>query len=93
MDWGVENGDVSGGFCFMNSHTLSEANIKNSIYSTKKREGNVTNISEMEGTGLQDVVDINVMLPASTIHQNANMEWNNYYNLSFMDGKISASNN
>ena len=53
MDGYVENGDVSGGHCFMNSHTLSEAKNNNSIDSTNKRDGNFPNVSEMEGTGLQ----------------------------------------
>ena len=35
----------------MNSHTLSEANNQNSIESTKKRDGNVPKISEMEDNG------------------------------------------
>ena len=73
MDCGVENDDVSGGYYFMNSHTLSEANNHNSIDYTKKRDGNVSNVSEMEDTELQDGVDIDVMLPASTLHQYSNM--------------------
>ena len=45
MDWGVENGDVSGGHCFMNSHTLFEANNHNSVDSTNKMDVNVPNLS------------------------------------------------
>ena len=93
MYWGVENRDVSGGHSFMNSHTLSEANNQNSIDYTKKRDGNVPNISEMEDTGLQDGVDIDVMIPASTLHQYANMEYNNDSHFPFMNGKRSTSNN
>ena len=36
MDWGAGNVDVSGEYFFMNSCTLSEANIQNSIGSTNK---------------------------------------------------------
>ena len=45
MDGDVENGDVSGGHCFMKIHTLSESKNLSSIYSTKKRGGNFTNVS------------------------------------------------
>ena len=45
IDGDVENGDVSGGNCFMNGHTISDANNLSSIYSTKKREENIPNIS------------------------------------------------
>ena len=45
MDGDVENVDASGGHCFMNNHTLYEANNNNSIYSTNKRDGNAPNIS------------------------------------------------
>ena len=57
----------------MNGHTLSEAKYHNSIDSTNKRYENVTNISEMEDTGLQDGVDIDAVLPASAINQYSNM--------------------
>ena len=36
MDGDVENGDVSGGHCFMNGYTLSESKNQNFIDSTKK---------------------------------------------------------
>ena len=36
MDWDVENDDLSCEHCFINSHTISEANNQNSIDSTNK---------------------------------------------------------
>ena len=44
-DWGFENGDVSGGHCFMKIQTIYEAKNYNSIDSTNKRDGNAPNIS------------------------------------------------
>ena len=46
-DWGFENGDLSGGHCFMNYYTLYEAKYHNFIDSAKQRGGNVPNVSEM----------------------------------------------
>ena len=86
-----ESGDVSDRHCFMNIHTLSEAHNCNSVYSTKKRYGKFLNVSKMEDTVLQDGVDIDAMLSASTPHQYANMEYNNDYNQTLTNGKISTS--
>ena len=47
----------------------------------------------MENTGFQDDIDIDVMIPESTIHQYANMEHNNEYHYSLINGKISTSKN
>ena len=47
----------------------------------------------MEYTRLQDGVDIYCMLPASTLHQYANMEYNNEYYYPSMNGKISTYKN
>ena len=60
INWGVENVDVSGGHCYMNSHTLSEANNHYYVYDPKIRDENVANVSEMENSVLQYGVDINV---------------------------------
>ena len=78
-NWGIENGDVSGGNCFMNRQTLSETKNQNSIYSTKKRDENFSNVYEIENTGLQDDVEIDIMLPASKLYQNSKTERNNDY--------------
>ena len=61
MDWDVENGDVSGGQCVVNSHTLYEANNHNPIDYKNKWDGNFSNVSKMEDTGLQDALDIDSM--------------------------------
>ena len=61
MDGDVENRDVSGGNCYINSHTLSEANNPSSVDSTKKRNGNVTNVYELDDTVLQDCADIDAI--------------------------------
>ena len=41
----LKNGDVSGGFLFMKSHTLFEANNQNTIDYKKKRGVTVPNVS------------------------------------------------
>ena len=47
----------------------------------------------MENNGLKDGVNIDVMLPASTLHQYDNVRYNNEYNYPLIHGKISISNN
>ena len=47
----------------------------------------------MENTRLQGGIDIDVMLPASTLHQYSNMYYNNEYHYPFMNGKIPTSKN
>ena len=73
----VENGDVSSGYCFIKGYTLSEANKVSSLGSTKKRDGNVPNVSGMEDTVLYDDVGIDGIFPALTLHQYSIMEFNN----------------
>ena len=63
MDMGVENGNVNGGHCYMNSTTWYESIINNDMDYTKKRDEISPNRSEMENNGLQVGVDIDVMLP------------------------------
>ena len=60
----------------MNSYIIYE--VKKLSYSeyTKKTDGNVLNIYEMEDTGLQDNVEIDSIYPASKLNQYANMEFN-----------------
>ena len=70
--WDDGNSDLSGGHCFMNSHTLSKANDPITIDYINKRDGNVPNVSEMGDTGLQDGVDIYFTLSSFTIHQYSN---------------------
>ena len=48
----VENGGVSGGHCFIKGHNISEANNPSYIYSTKKRDENFPDVSEMKYSGL-----------------------------------------
>ena len=72
MDRGVENGDVSVGV-FMNSHTLSEAKKLISLDYTKKMDGSVPNVSEMEDTVLQDGVGIDAIFPVSKLHKYSNI--------------------
>ena len=86
MYWGIDNGDVSGEHCLMNSQNLFESMKKNYIDSTKKRAVNVPNVSEIKDNGLHDGVDIDVMLPASTLHQYVNMECNNDSHCALMNG-------
>ena len=65
----VEKGDVNGGYCCMNSSTGSESNNHNSIDYRKKRDIIYPNIYVMENNGLLNGVEINFMLPASTLNQ------------------------
>ena len=71
---GFKNGDVSGVHCYTNSQILSEANNHKFIYFTKKSNENTHNISYMKNTGLQAGVYIDVMLTASTLHQDGNVK-------------------
>ena len=63
----------------MNRHNVSEPNNCNSIVSTQKRYGIDPNRSEMKYNGLQDGVEIDVMLPVSTLNKYANMKYNNQH--------------
>ena len=74
---GVENGDINGGYCYMNSSTESEENNHNSVDSTNKRDEISTNRSVMENNGLTDSVGIGFMFPAYTLNQYANKEYKN----------------
>ena len=60
----------------MYSHIVFEANNQNSIDYNNKSDEIAPNIYEKDNTVLQDVVEIDVMLPASTLHQYDNMEYN-----------------
>ena len=71
--WVKKNGAVSGGHCYIISHTVSESKNHNP-YILEKRDENTHNIYEMENTGMKDGVEIDVMLHASTIHQYFNLE-------------------
>ena len=83
----VENVDVNGGHCYINTPTVSESKNHNFIYSTKKRGAISLNRSEME-MFLQCGVAIDVMLPLSTLNKCSNMEYNNKHNKLSMNGNI-----
>ena len=87
MNRGVETFDVSCGHWYMNSNTIYEAKNPNFMDSTKKRNENAPNLSTMKNTGLKDGDGIDVMLPASTLHQYANMEYKNEYCYHLMNGE------
>ena len=74
MNMGVENGDVSGGNCYMSRYTRYESKNHNSIYHIKKIDEISTKRSEIENNRLQDSVDIDVILSASKLNQYNNME-------------------
>ena len=61
----------------MKIQILFKAKDKNSVNYTKKRDGHVTNLYELEDTRLQDGVEIYAMIYASTLHQYYTMELNN----------------
>ena len=72
----------------MNSHTISESKNQKFVYSTRKRDENSPNRSEMENSVLQDGIDIGVMLPESALQQYSNLEDNNEYHYLSMNGKM-----
>ena len=74
MNWAFKKCDVSNGHYYMNIHTVSEANNHNFGKYIRRIDDNTCNIYEMENTVLQDSVDINVILPASTLREYANNE-------------------
>ena len=43
MNWGVKNSDVSGGNYYMNSNTVSESKIQESVYYKNKSDENTHN--------------------------------------------------
>ena len=53
----------------MSCSTVSESNNHNSIYSTKKLDEIAPNRYLMENGGLPDYVNIDVMLPTSTLNK------------------------
>ena len=57
----VENCDVSGRNFLMNSHNLYKAKKPSYLDYTKKKDGNVPNVSKIEDTGLQDGADIDAI--------------------------------
>ena len=88
MNMSIGNCDVNGGYCYMNISTVSESNIHNYIYYTKKREKISPKRYLMEKNGLLDGVGIDAMLPASTLDKYANMEYNNEPNKLLSNGNI-----
>ena len=92
MNIGVENGDVNGGHCYMNSLTGSESRNQNSIYYRKKIDEISPKRSEVENNVLQDGVVIYVILPVPTLNQYANMEYNNKHHNLVNNSEIPKSN-
>ena len=70
----VENGDVNGDYCYMNSSTWYIINNHNYIDHNNKRDEISTNRYLRENNALQDGVDIDDMLPASALNQYVNTE-------------------
>ena len=93
MNWDSKDVDISAGNCYMNSHTVSEANNNKTIDYTKKIAENTRNRSGMQSTESQAGVDIDIVLPTSKINQYENMEYNNEYDSSLMNGKTPTSKN
>ena len=77
MNRGAKNVDVSGGHCYMNNHTKYESKEHNYIDFTEKSDESTPNRTETENTGLQEGVDIDVVLLASTLHLNIKIYYNN----------------
>ena len=77
MNMSVKNGDVNGDYCYMNISTGSVINNQNSIDYANKRDEISTNIYLRGKNGLPDGVEIDDLLPASTLNQYVNTEYNN----------------
>ena len=78
--------------CFMNGYTWYKANNHNFISYTKKWNGNIINVSEMEDTWLQGGIDIDAVLSTSTLHQYSSMVCNNESHPPLVNSKIASSN-
>ena len=92
MNNSVENGDVNGYYCYINSSTGNFINNHNYIDYTNRRYEMYTNIYLRENNGLPDGVEINDMLSAPTPNQFVYMEHNNEYNNIHKNGNISTPN-
>ena len=68
MNMSVDNGDVNGDYCNMNSSTCSESNNHNSVSYKKKRDEISTNRYLGENHGLLYSVVIDDLLPASALN-------------------------
>ena len=77
----------------MYSPTVSVTNNHNLIDFTKKIDKFSTNRYLSENNVLPDGVGIDIMLPASTLNQYANMEYNNEHHNLFRNFNISTSKN
>ena len=86
----VDNGDVNGVYCYMNSSTGYESDNNNSIDYTNKRDEISTKIYLMGSNGLPYGVGIDFILPASALNQYTNMEYNNEYHNLQNNGNIST---
>ena len=91
MNISVDNGDVNGDHCYMNSSTLSKSNNQDSIHYINKRDVNSTNMNLMENNGLPDGVGIGDILPESILKQYVDMEYNNEHNNLQSNGDITTS--
>ena len=91
MNISVDNGDVNGDHCYMNSSTLSKSKNQDSINYTNKRDVNSTNMKLLENNGLPNVVGIGDILPESTLKPYVDTEYNNEHNNLQSNGDITTS--
>ena len=77
MNMSVGNSDINGEYWYTNSSTGSELKNHNYVDYTMKRYEISANIYLREINGLPDDVDIDDMLPASSLNQYVNMEYIN----------------
>ena len=87
----VDNGDVNGDYCYMNSSNGYFIDNQNLIDYINKIDDFSTNIYLKKNNGLPDVVDIDDMSPASALNQYCNMEYNNVYHNFQSNGNIYTS--
>ena len=92
MYMNVDNGYVNDDNNNMNSSTGSDINNQNYIDYTKKIYEIYTNRYLRENNGWPDGVDIDDMLPASTLNQHVNMEYNNEHYKLHSNGNSSKFN-
>ena len=74
MNMSIDNGDINGNYCYMNSSTWSVVNNQNPIDYTNNIDNITTNRDLKENNGLPGGVDIYDMLPASAPIKYVNMD-------------------
>ena len=87
----VDNVDVNGYYCYINSTNGSESKNHSSVDYTYDIVETSTIRYVMENDGLPYCVGVGSLLPASTLNQYSNIEYNNEHHNLLINGNILAS--